>query len=331
MIDFENDDAFSLTTLTLAMNEDKQVPGMLNNSGMFQEEGISTLTAQIEKDGNTLALVEASERGAPAKPVHGSKRILLPFNTIHLPQQAVIKADEVNGVREFGAENQAQTVAGVVAKRVTTMRYNLDATIEHLKVGALTGKVLDANGSDVLLDVYARFGLTQTEFGMVLDVTTTEITGKCRALEDLIEDEMDGIGFTSIKVYCGRNFYNELVGHANVKKAYELWNNGQFNRDKNNEGFTFGEIEWVKYRGQVGGSRFIGDDDAYAVAVGAPNLFIGRFSPADYMETANQVGLPYYAKAEAMKFNKGVELESQSNPLYLCTKPQAVIKLRKGA
>ena len=47
------------------------------------------------------------------------------------------------------------------------------------------------------------------------------------------------------------------------------------------------------------------------------------------METVNTIGLPLYAKQELMRMNKGVELEAQSNPLNLCTKPRAVIKLVK--
>ena len=43
----------------------------------------------------------------------------------------------------------------------------------------------------------------------------------------------------------------------------------------------------------------------------------------------NTIGLPLYAKQELMRMNKGVALEAQSNPLNLCTKPRAVIKLTK--
>ena len=57
--------------------------------------------------------------------------------------------------------------------------------------------------------------------------------------------------------------------------------------------------------------------------------FITRYAPADYMETVNTIGLPLYAKQELMRMNKGVELEAQSNPLNLRTKPRAVIKLTK--
>ena len=70
-----------------------------------------------------------------------------------------------------------------------------------------------------------------------------------------------------------------------------------------------------------------GDDEAYAVPKGVPERFITRFAPADYMEAVNTNGLPYYAKQEAGKFGKAVELEAQSNPLHLCTRPRAVIKL----
>ena len=45
------------------------------------------------------------------------------------------------------------------------------------------------------------------------------------------------------------------------------------------------------------------------------------------METANTLGLPKYAKQEALRMNRGVEFEAQSNPLNLCTRPAAIIKL----
>jgi uncharacterized protein YaaQ len=57
------DDAFSVSSLTAAINEQPYQPGRLSSLGLFQEEGITTLTVQIEKDGDTLALVPAGERG----------------------------------------------------------------------------------------------------------------------------------------------------------------------------------------------------------------------------------------------------------------------------
>lgn len=333
MIDFTNNDAFSLTSLTAAINDQKQAPGMLNNSGLFQEEGITTTSVEIEKEAGTIMLVPSAQRGAPGKPFGADKRTMTNFNTLHLPGEATIMADEVQNVRAFGSESAEQMIQTVINKRVAKMRRSIDATIEHLKVGALRGNILDSDGSTLLLNVYTAFGLTQTEFFMNIVSDTQSISDKCRALKDTIEDELDGMPWDGgVRVYCGRTFYNNLVSHPLVEAAYERWNAGQFLRGEGNQdNFTFGEIEFVKYRGQVGGSRFLADGDAYAVATGAPDLFIGRYAPANYADTVNTTGLPYYANSEALPMNKGVALEAQSNPLFLCTRPQSVIKLSQAA
>ncbi|WP_031322035.1 major capsid protein, partial [Pseudomonas putida] len=83
-IDIFEDNAFSVPALTAAINEQPFVPGRLAELGLFEEEGVTTVTVQVEKDGDTLALVPAGERGTSGLVVNGSKRILLPFNTVHL-------------------------------------------------------------------------------------------------------------------------------------------------------------------------------------------------------------------------------------------------------
>ena len=81
------DDAFSVSSLTAALNDQEYLPGRISSLGLFREEGITTLTVQIEKDGDTLALVPAGERGTSGLVVGASKRTLIPFNTVHLPER----------------------------------------------------------------------------------------------------------------------------------------------------------------------------------------------------------------------------------------------------
>ena len=70
---------------------------------------------------------------------------------------------------------------------------------------------------------------------------------------------------------------------------------------------------------------------AYAYPEGVPGMFQSKFAPADYMETVNTQGLPFYAKMETMPFNKGVIGEAQSNPIHFNSLPEAVIKLSTAA
>ena len=45
------------------------------------------------------------------------------------------------------------------------------------------------------------------------------------------------------------------------------------------------------------------------------------------METVNTIGLEYYARMDEKPKGRGFDLEVQSNPLTLCTFPEALIEL----
>lgn len=321
------DDAFSVSTLTASINEQPSVPGRIGSLNLFDEEGVSTTTVQIEKDGDTLALVPAGQRGQPAVVVHGSKRQMIPFNTIHLPQRAAIMADEIQGIRAFGSESELDAVQAVVAKRLAKMRRQLDATHEHHRIGAIKGLIVDADGNTVLLNLFDRFGITQQTFDFELDVANTELRLKCNDLLNMIEDSLSGQTFTGVRILCGKEFWRKLIVHKAVKETYLNTQMAAALRGDPREAFEFGGCVFERYRGKVGAVAFVGDSDAYAVPEGVPELFIARFAPADYMETANSNGLPYYSKQERIPFDKGVEFESQSNPIHLCTRPRAIVKL----
>ena len=326
-LDIFNDDAFSLVSLTKAINEQPYVPGRIGALGLFSEEGINTTSVSAEYDGATLSLVPAGQRGAPAPNVKSDKRKLINFNTIHLPQRARIPADQIVGVRAFGSDSELQTVQTVVNKRLAKMRYALDATIEYQRIGALKGQILDANGSTVLEDLFTRFGLTQQTKAMVFATATTNIRGKVMEAKRLMEDALGNAMYTGARALCSASFFDALVNHAKVESAFVNWQSNETLRQDVRAGFLFAGVLWEEYRGTVGGVDFIGSGDAYLVPEGVPDLFVTNYAPADYVEAAGSLGLPYYAKQELLDFGKGVDLEAQSNPISVCTRPRAVIKL----
>jgi hypothetical protein len=58
-----------------------------------------------------------------------------------------------------------------------------------------------------------------------------------------------------------------------------------------------------------------------------PGLFRQYNAPADFVETANTIGLPRYAKqAVDQQFARWVMLHVQSNPLPICTRPRVLIR-----
>lgn len=325
-------DAFSVAGMTAAINtvpEGQKVPTLLD--GLFEEEGITTTAVFIERENDSLTLVPAAERGAVSNVTTGSNRDKVPFQTIHLPTKAVIRADEVQGIRAFGSESELESVQELVNKRLLKMRKRLDATIRFQRMGALTGKVYDADGTKVLLDLHARFGITQQTTAMALGTQTTKLIGKVTEAKRKAEDAIgDAAVITGWLAVCGRGFWDALTTHDNTEKAFERFQDGQFLRDdKRVGGFNFAGVEWHEFYGKIGGIEFIGTNDAYLIPLGVDGMFITNFAPADYMETVNTVGLPYYASQEPLPHNKGIDVEAQANPLSLCTRPRAIIKLTK--
>ena len=321
------DDAFSVSSLTAAINDQEYLPGRISSLGLFREEGISTLTVQIEKDGDTLALVPAGERGTSGLVVGGTKRQLIPFNTVHLPERFTIKADEIQGIRAFGTRSELQAVQDVVNKRLAKARRQLDATHEFQRMGALNGQVLDADGKTVLLDIYKSFGVNRQKLQMGLNSPDTELRVKCGEALDMQEEALGSVTSSGSRAMCGKNFWNKFIVHKSVKETYLNTMQAASLRGDARESFEFGGIVWERYRGKVAGVSFVHDDKALLIPEGVPDLYISSFAPADYMETVNTQGIPYYSKIEPLPFNKGVAGEAQSNPLHLCTRPRAQILL----
>ena len=321
------DDAFSVSSLTAAINDQEYLPGRISSLGLFREEGISTLTVQIEKDGDTLALVPAGERGTSGLVVGGTKRQLIPFNTVHLPERFTIKADEIQGIRAFGTRSELQAVQDVVNKRLAKARRQLDATHEFQRMGALNGQVLDADGKTVLLDIYKSFGVNRQKLQMGLNNPDTELRVKCGEALDMQEEALGSVTSSGSRAMCGKNFWNKLIVHKSVKETYLNTMQAASLRGDARESFEFGGIVWERYRGKVAGVAFVHDDKALLIPEGVPDLYISSFAPADYMETVNTQGIPYYSKIEPLPFNKGVAGEAPSNPLHLCTRPRAQILL----
>jgi hypothetical protein len=326
MLDVFKGDAFSFTKLVSAINLIPYVPTRLGSLNLFTEEGISTLSAAIEMQGNTLTLVQTAARGAPGAAKNLDRRNVRDFRTVHLPQRVAVMADEIQGLRAFGSEATEESAAMTyLQKKMAVARRDLDITHEWQRMGALKGQVLDADLS-VIYNWFTEFGVTQSTKNIALSVTTTKVLQEVVALKRMVEDKLGGVMMSGIRVLCSSEFFDAFTGHPAVIEAYK-YQQSNFLRTDNRNGFEFGGVVWEEYRGTIGGTRFIAANKAYAIPEGVPELFKTLFSPAPYMETVNTDGLPFYMKAKNMDYDTGVEWQVQSNPLHLCTRPDAIVEL----
>lgn len=331
-LDVFRGDNFSLSQLSVVMNDLPHTPGQIGRLGLFSESGIATTSISIERVGTELQLVKAAPRGSSGQIAPRQRRNLRNISVVHLPQKDAIIADEVQGVRQFGSETELQTAQSLVTQRLVQMKLNNDVTMEWQKMGAIAGQILDSDGATVLIDLFDLFGMVQTTKDFELDNAATKVKVKCTELQRLVESKLGGLPYSGIRVECSEEFFDALVGHAAVEKAFDRFMDGAFMREQQRQeggggAFLYGGILWEEYRGKVGAQRFIPAGKARAIPMGTPGLFRTFYGPADYMETVNTIGLPYYAKAKPAQDDRSVEIEAQSNPLHLCTRPEAIVEL----
>jgi len=316
---------FSLETLTAAINEMPHQPTQLGDSGLFEYAGVATLTVDIEKKGYTLGIVNTAPRGASGELMGRTQRDLRTFRVPHLPLFDQVMADEVQGVRQFGTTDQPEPLEARINEVMGLGKARLDYTLEYHRVGALKGIVYDKDGS-VLYNFFNEFEVAQQTHDFNLDSGDTDVREECDIVLEKISDHLGGMTMTGAVAWCGKTFFRDLVGHPSVKQTYLNQAQAAELRTQLPDSVDVGGIIFRRYRGSVGGTAMIGDNDCYTVPTGVPQLLIGRFAPAPYNETVNTVGLPFYAKALEKRNGTGWDLEMQTNPLHVCTRPRAIIK-----
>lgn len=325
-----NDPAFNVASLTKAINILPNKYGRLNQLGLMPVQGVATRAISVEEQNGVLTLLPTKPVGAPGTAGKAGKRKVRSFIVPHIPHDDIVLASDVQGVRAFGSQDQMQTVVTEVNNKLQAMRNKHDITLEHLRMGALKGIILDADGS-TLYDLYTEFEITQKSVDFVLGTAGTEIREKCAEVVRHIEDNLLGEVMTSVRCLVSKEFYDKLVKHATVKDAYKYFNQTQNLSGDFRKGFTFGGITFEEYRGSASdGSttrRFIADGEGHAFPEGTTETFQTVVSPADFNETVNTIGLPYYGKLEQRKFGRGYDLHTQSNPLPICYRPGVLVKL----
>ena len=331
MTDIWSGDGFTIQSLTAAVNSVPYRPGQVSASGIFEEDGVTTTRVSVEMRDGKLSLVEPSARGGPGETVGGEGRNLVPFDINHYERNDSVLADEVQNVRAFGEEDQLETILDRVERKGQRHAQDLTMTLEHQRVGAIKGIVTSKSGA-TLHDLYNRFGISvPSAVSLELDVDTTIVSSLFQDVIFSIEDSLDE-SYGGIHVFTGRDFHKALWNHKSVRDTF-LYNGGAtVLRNDVPDTFQLFGATWERYRTGAKatadlGAPYIAATEARVVVKGVPDLFITRFAPADYEETVNTVGLPFYMKQFSKPNGKGRDIEVQMNAISLCTKPATLRKL----
>lgn len=331
VLDVFKSDAFSVLSLTDAINKQPFVPGRAGQVIPWAEGGVATTSIMIEEYEGELKLINPTPRGAPGTAIAKAKRTARNLSVPHYEINDAIYAESVQGVRAFGQESQVQTVQGMVDARLAEhVQLRLDPTLEYQRIGAIKGTILNGDAT-TLYNLFTEFGVTQEgELDFDLDnanPTSGAVRKQCTAAVRLVAKNLGGVPLAGVHAFCGDAFWDDLIAHPEVRETYK--NQAEASQLRGNAAYEvldYGGIRFENYRGSVGATAFVHTDKCHIFAVGVPGLFRTVYAPADYVETVNTLGLPRYARQYAMDNGKGVNLDVQMNALSYCTRPKSLIQ-----
>jgi hypothetical protein len=332
-LDVFRTDAFSMMSLTAAINKLPYKPGLLGRLGIFESNPQRTTKVWVEEQRGKLALLPIAARGTMNAVRSRNERVATPFVVPHVPYHQTIMAEDIQNLRAFGSETELEAIASYVNDQLAAMKQDHEVTWEYHRIGALTGNILDADGTTSIYNLFTEFGLTQISEDFNWDNSSFKTV--CTNIIRHIADELGGTPFGQIYAICGNDYFDGVVSHQEVRIANVMYNQSELLRTSqlNPEwysmaanGLMYSNIHFINYRGDIGDIHFIAPTEAYFFASNVPGLFQEIIAPAPFMETVNTRGLPLYAKQEMLRFDLGVELYTNSNILMMCTRPTSVIK-----
>ena len=326
-------DAFSMVNLTKEINILPNNYGKLKQMNLFKLKSVTTRSIFVEEMNGVLNLLPTRPPGAPGTVGKHGKRTARSFTIPHIPHDDIVLPEAYEGIRAFGQESQLTAVSQIVNDRLQEMRNKHAITLEHLRIRALQGLMIDADGSTIY-NYFTEFGITKKTVDFLLGTSTTKISSKCREVVRHIEANLKGEVMTGVHCFVDEDFFDDFITHALVKEAYANYAEAQTVLGGDvRKGFKFGGITWEEYVGTATDAdgtarKFITADYGIAFPVGTMGTFQTIFAPADFTETANTLGKELYAKQEPRKFNRGVDIHTQSNPLPICNRPAVLVEVK---
>lgn len=307
-------DYFTREELIRTLAQAEFQPGMLGSDGIFEVLPLGSTTFAIEvtaKDGKKILTPIA--RGAPRQQTKLDPDSVKTFTTQTFGDEGTVYADEVLNARGRGPTAVRQLIESRRLRLVTKLRANMDTTHEKLRMDTLL-----APGT-------TEFGTQGTEQTILMATDTTKTRQEIfNKITKPVETALDGVTYKSIRAYCSDGFWADLIENKQIKDTYANWQAAAELRNGLVKPFTYGDVEWVRYRGSS--AIAITANKAVVVPQGVESFGYMGLAPNDTVESVGDGGLgaPYFLGSKVLtdsQGTKGWEISIQSHPKFVIGRP----------
>jgi hypothetical protein len=312
---------FSAVEQTARIPQDRFEPTFMRNLGIARVWGTMTAFIGIQEDPDNGGLVPFTERSGPAVQHGRGKRTLRHIKARRLALEERVGGDEIQGV--ISNDGDLTGVQELVSGVVDEMRSRLDYTEEHMLLGMVNGKILDANGN-VEIDLFDEFNVTaESSVNFKLDTSNTDVKKRCHQIKRTQKVNAGQMGSTIARHHalCGHGAFDRLVTFPEVKEAYD-----RMPMLRQGQAHDFVDYAGIRFWDYPGNGEIEVPDNEMRFFPEAPGLFWLYYAPGDVLPATNRRGYPRYAMtAVDPEFEQYIKVHVQSDPLPLCLRPKVLM------
>lgn len=322
------------------------LPNMYNRVGevidfvsLPQAETTVTL---IRRDGQ-IVLLDPVSRDAPRQEMNGEEETSLSFVVPSRKIGDTLTPSDIQNITRFApGPRQLEQMNAAYARKLQRLRKPHDITFEHIRIGAMKGVITKPNG-DVMYDLFNEFGVSKKVLTVDLTDPNLKILDVTKEINDHIGENLHGETSNGTHVFVGSDALNlirqlpsyekYLDGHAAALE--QLAASRHSPSDPNNRrSVLIDGVMFESYSGKAKNSagdtvKFIDDNRGHAFPTGTMEMF------ADVDVPANRTGSVNVAPSEEIKIypkeldqEKGFDLDTESNKIAYCARPEALVELQ---
>ncbi len=338
-MDVFRQDAFSAQNLTAGIDRAGFVPTLLGSiPGLFVPPPLGQPMSKaifVEERDNESVLIQTSPRGSEpsAGRTDETTRKVRPFMIPRLFRARTITASELSGIREFGSVTVQQSLDSKIQHHQYLIQNDMALTWENMRLGAVQGAVLDADGSTIYnyatefaqtIPAEVTWTLSTADDGTIRTAATTARRSILRALK--------GQGGTGVRIYglASDTFWDALMACSEVRKTFQAQEALRNQDDVTWQSFFFGGVTFINYRGTDDNSSVCVADKKCKFFPAGAGIFQAVYAPADErFEFVNTPGQEAYSwmVVDPLR-NSWANVEMASYPLFMCTQPNALYRAK---
>jgi hypothetical protein len=344
--DIFSDDHFSVANLRTVSSNVTYVPQYLGQQGIFQPKPLTgTDKVLVYEQNGVLRLIPTTERGGPDIMAQRDTHLLTALQAKRISKKDSVQAHELLGIAndQIPRGVRLRTAGELVTDRLTKLKSEKSFTMEKHRFGALQGLLYDADGTTLLYDYFAEFGLAVPAI-ININLSTWTEAETAQQLTDLIYRPMmrslkdRKTPNTRIGCLVGDGAWGKLMKNPAFRKIWELEMHARAIARAANplvqpNAWTevdFGGCLFINYMGTDDGTTIaMGADEMRFFPIGATDVFDVYLAPGETFLDASQPGRDEYVYIQVDPRNampSFVDIVVRVYPLFACIYPKALMR-----